>query len=169
VKGTGDILSATDPDFIFLVIGRSQIESGDISEPLSVLRRLLDRSAAVRFCEHVDIGVHGFDDDSRELYDIPEVRDFIYRLDKEFPYWLYFLTKRGLGLQFVLFCFLPDCLNPAEQPAIAFNHLTNYLENRGFLAMNNICAFAGCSYQEIERLTDRVMAYVVNGPDKGES
>jgi hypothetical protein len=156
-------------DFLTVVIGRQQVEAGDISEPLSVLLRLLTRENAIQYCERVDICVEGYDSESRELYEIPEVRDFIYQLDVEFPYWLYFLTKRGLGLLFVLSCFCPPFLPPEARQRIWNERIGAYLLNRGFPALNHICELAGCSEQEIRRLSDRVAEYLVNGRDVSEA
>lgn len=42
--------------------------------------------------ERISISFEGYNEDNRELDEIPEVRDFIYELDDKFPYWLFFLT-----------------------------------------------------------------------------
>jgi len=36
---------------------------------------------------------NGYDHDARELFEIPEVREYNALLDNEFPYWLFFLTR----------------------------------------------------------------------------
>jgi hypothetical protein len=163
--GSANVLNC---DFLTVVISRQQVETGNISEPLGVLRQLLNREAAIKFCERVEIGVAGFDDDPRELYEIEEVRSFVYKLDSEFPYWLYFLTKRGTGLSFIMSCFCPPFLTPEAQTAIWNERIADYLSKRGFPALNHVCEAAGCSEEEIKRLTDRSAEYVLNGPDVSE-
>jgi hypothetical protein len=64
---------------MFIGISRQEVESGDTSV-LSVLLRLLDKESAIQYREMVDIAVYGYDDDPRELYDVPEVQDFINKL-----------------------------------------------------------------------------------------
>ena len=54
------------PDFCSIVISRRDIQQGDISSTLSSLKQLLNPEAAIRYCEKVDIGVHGYDDDPPE-------------------------------------------------------------------------------------------------------
>lgn len=157
-----------DCDFLTLVISRQQIEAGEICEALGVLRQLLNREAAIKFCERVEVGVTGFDDDPRELYEIEEVRNFVYKLDSEFPYWLYFLTKRGTGLSFILSCFCPPFLTPEAQAIIWNERIADYLSKRGFPALNHVCEAVGCSEEEIKRLTDRSTEYVLNRPDVSE-
>ena len=159
---------AMECDFLTVIISRQQIEAGDISEPLRVLRPLLDPASAIKFCEHVDIGVAGYDHDPRELYEIPEVRDFVHELDAEFPYWLYFLTKRGTGLGFILSCFCSPFLTPEEEGPVRSQEVGEYLLKRGFPGLNHICEDAGCSEEEIRRLTDRATEYVLNGPDTSD-
>jgi hypothetical protein len=155
-------------DFLTVVISRQQIEDGDISEPLGVLRQLLNRGTAIKFCEKVEIGVSGFDDDTRELYEIEEVRKFVYKLDSEFPYWLYFLTKRGTGLAFILSCFCPPFLTPEAQTRIWNEEIADYLSKRGFPASNHFCQAIGCSEEEIRRLSARSTEYAFHGPDVSE-
>jgi hypothetical protein len=41
-----------------------------------------------------------------------EVREYASTLDDQFPYWLFFLTKQGLGLQRITYCFIPPHLSP---------------------------------------------------------
>jgi len=154
-----------DVDFLWLVISRQEIESGDISGPLATLRNLLDPENAIRFCERVDVAFDGYNDDSRELYEIPEVRDYVCKLDDAFPFWLYFLSKRHGGLMSIILCFLPPFLTPEAQTRIHPLRMGEYLLKRGLPAMNHVASLAGCSEAEIERLTNRAMKYLQEGRD----
>ena len=156
------------PDFCSIVISRKDIQQVDINSTLSSLKQLLNPEAAIRYCERVDIGVHGYDDYAGELNELPEVRDFVHKLDAEFPYWCYFLSKRALGLGFIFSCFCPPFLNPEARERVWVERIGGYLTKRGFPAMNRICAAAGCSEAEIERMTNRVMKYITDGPDRSE-
>jgi len=154
------------PDFLSIVISRDDIEAGDISSTVAVLATLLNPEAALKYFEKVDIGVSGFDDYAGEINELPEVRNFISKLDAEFPYWCYFLSKRTLGLGFIFSCFCPPILPPKARERVWPERIGGYLTKRGFPAMNQICAAAGCSEAEIERLTNRVMKYITDGPDR---
>jgi hypothetical protein len=160
--------SGTQPDFLSIVISREDIEAGDISSTVSLLATLLSPEAALKYCEKADIGVYGYDDYAGELNELPEVRNFVYKLDAEFPYWCYFLSKRALGLGFIFSCFCPPYLNPKSRDQIWLERVGDYIMRRGFPAMNQICAAAGCSEAEIERMTNRVMKYITDGPDRSE-
>jgi hypothetical protein len=163
-------MSVSDqPDFLTIVISRLDIESGDISETLSVLSKLLEPGVALRFCEKVDIGVHGYDEDARELNELQEVRDFVNKLDDKFPYWCYFLSKRGSGLMFILSCFCPPYLTLEARDRIWTEKIAEYLTRRGFPALNHLCGELGCSESEVRRLTDRVTEYIIRGVDRSEA
>ena len=97
------------------------------------------------------------------MCEIPEVRNYVYRLDVEFPFWLFFLSKHYPGLQCVLYCFLPPFLTEEARKGIHAERVGQLLINRWFPAMNAMCGAAGFSEKEIERLTDRVVQYVTNG------
>lgn len=87
---TGDAL-------LVLEITRAEVESGNIA---SALDRLLvvaeSRETALRYQESMALYVTGYDQDPRELPEIPEVRAFFARLCEEWPHWLWFL-QRNIG------------------------------------------------------------------------
>ncbi|MBF0235188.1 MAG: chlororespiratory reduction 6 domain-containing protein, partial [Desulfamplus sp.] len=97
-----------DNVILFLVVSKEQVESGDITEVIGVLKMLIQSPKIARsFKEKVDISFYGYDHDPRELYQIPEVSAYIHKLDAQFPYWLYFLSKHLQGLRAILYCLLP--------------------------------------------------------------
>ena len=58
---------------------------------------LADKETIERFRGRVDLAFHGYSNDPRELYEMPEVRRFCAKLDDAFPFWFYFLsTGRGI-------------------------------------------------------------------------
>jgi hypothetical protein len=113
--------------------------------------------------ERVEISFHGYDHHREELFEIPEVRNFVYQLDEQFPFWLYFLSKRHLGLQCLLFCFLPPFLTEDARSRIFPERINQLLTNRWFPAMNSICEYVGFSEMQIERLTKRALDYITTG------
>jgi hypothetical protein len=105
----------------------------------------------------------GADHVTLELFEIPEVRDFVHKLDEEFPFWLFFLSKRYLGLQCLLRCFLPPFLTEEGRAETFPERIGQLLTKRWIPAMNNICEYVGFSEQQITQLTDRVTAYITKG------
>ena len=151
-------------DHIVVLVSRAEIEAIDILPALGTLRRLTEAPETAReFFERVDIAFHGYDDDTRELSEIIEVRNFVFRLDDQFPFWLFFLSKHYLGLQCLLWCLLLPSLTEEGRSEIFPERIDRLLTNRWFPAMNQICHYARFSEQQIEALTDRVLTYITKG------
>jgi hypothetical protein len=112
----------------------------------------------------MDIAFQGYDHDTRELFEIPEVRQYVSLLDDKFPYWLFFLGKNGLGLQAISYCLMPPYLNKIGRETLFPERLNNLLANRWFPAMNHICMAVGYSEEQIEALTNKVVDHFLNGP-----
>ena len=118
---------------IVIVIARDEVESLDISRPLRLLQGFLaDAITASDHFERMDLAFHGYDDDTRELFEIPEVRNFVFKLDEAFPYWFYFLSKNDLGLQAVMLCFLPPYLTEEAKAGIFSEDCNLCYWNAGF-------------------------------------
>jgi hypothetical protein len=152
-------------DPVFFIISRRDIERADLRETLVGLKHLTSSvEVAKAYCERVDIAFHGYDDDPRELWEIPEVREFVYKLDTHFPYWLFFLDKKLLGLRCLAWCFLPPFLKEEAQREIYPKRLAELLERRWFPALNAIAGWVGMSDDEIVAITDRSVEYLLRGP-----
>ena len=92
-------------DRLFVVVDRTDVEAGDVSRAATALLRALANSETIeRLRGRVDVAFHGYSDDPRELYEIPEVRRFCAELDGEFPYWFYFLSAEGVTLGVIACC-----------------------------------------------------------------
>ena len=79
------------PDALLLIVSRRDVETGDITDILRSLSHLISATEIARlYRERVDISFEGYEDDRRELWEIPEVRAFVHKVDDKFPYWLYF-------------------------------------------------------------------------------
>ncbi len=84
--------AVTDP--VILMFSRRQVETLDLAEPLQFLRRLTaDRKTAVEFSGRISLLIDGYNDDPRELFEIPEVCAYIKCLDQEWRYWFFFLSQ----------------------------------------------------------------------------
>ena len=95
----------TGVDAVGVVVSRQETESLDITPTLRVLQTLLyDAETVTMFRGKATIAFDGYDNDSRELYEIPEVRRYLVELDSKFPYWFYFLSTRDDMLKMIAFC-----------------------------------------------------------------
>lgn len=152
-------------DPLIVVVSKNEVLSGDISPALSTLKKLIESPEVARsYREKVDIAFHGYDNNPNELFEIPEVRDYVYKLDEQFPFWLYFLSKKYLGLQALLLCFLPPFLKEEAKQRIFPERIDNLLTNRWFPALNHIGEFVGMDENENKAITERTIQYIVNGP-----
>ena len=87
-----------------------------MSRTAALLSRVLaDRSAVQRYQGRVDLSFDGYSNDPRELYEIPEVRQFCEKLDEAFPYWFYFLSTERVMLLVVA-----SCLCSATKPILEY-------------------------------------------------
>lgn len=88
-----------------IFITRPELETGNISDTLTVLQSPLDdRRNILRQQNKIRVFVNGYDDDPRELWDIPEVRAFYRKLDEKFPYWFWFCDKGAVSLKVISDC-----------------------------------------------------------------
>ncbi|MDB5974587.1 MAG: hypothetical protein JWR07_1347 [Nevskia sp.] len=148
-----------------IVVSREEVRANDMSSVLESLRGLIASPEIARaYFDRVDIAFHGYNGTSEELFEIPEVRNFVHELDNEFPYWLFFLDKSALGLQFIAYSFLPPFLTNEAKQAIFPERLDALLTKRWFPAMNQVCDWAGFTEQQIEALTNRSVDYLLRGP-----
>lgn len=88
---------------VVLDISRREVESGNIASALERLLVMGDtREAVYRYRDSLLIQVRGYDNDPRELPEIPEVRAFFARLAQEWPDWLWFLHRRVGAIQLLV-------------------------------------------------------------------
>ena len=164
-EGTGLLSLPEMLDPLVFIVSRDEVEAGDTSVILGNLRQLVESpETARRFVERVDIAFHGYDDVRLDLPEIREVRDFVHQLDDDFPCWLFFLSKRHLGLQCLLYCFLPPFLTDEGRAKHHPPEIERLLLRRWFPAMNQVCAYVGYSEERVERLSERAIAYIATGP-----
>jgi hypothetical protein len=78
-------------DNLVLMSSRAEVEAGDVVHASAMLQKLLKPENAKRLKGRLVFRIRGYDDDPRELFEVPEVRTWMEELDCEFPYWFYFM------------------------------------------------------------------------------
>ena len=80
-------------DYIVLQISQEDIQNCDTSEYVAHLNVITNsiQSFEEAYQKYVLL-ISGYDDDPRELYQIPEVVSFIKDLNSKLPFWLYFVN-----------------------------------------------------------------------------
>lgn len=82
----------TDP--VILMISRRQVEQGDMNSVLGRLKILTAaREDVWRYRGQMSLVVDGYDEDPRELIDIPQVRNFLREFSMAWPYWGFFFNQ----------------------------------------------------------------------------
>jgi hypothetical protein len=100
-------------DALTVIASRKEVLARNTREVCNALRGLTaSRDLTLKWRERVDFRIHGWDHSTEELFENPDVRDFVYELDEVFPFWLFFLSKHTDSLKFVTLCFLPPYLSP---------------------------------------------------------
>lgn len=90
---TGEALA--ESDYVLYIVGRELVEAGDTAAVVSFFHRLRSsEDLARKYQGRVDLGISGYDDDPRELWEISEVREWFRIADAGVGDWFYFLEAR---------------------------------------------------------------------------
>jgi hypothetical protein len=91
--------------------------SGDITRALSILQ-VISGSTAIAIATEGSLTLvfDGFDDDPRELGDIPEVRAWFTKLATAWPYWSFFANRTDHTISILLTFLLPGTHVTADEP-----------------------------------------------------
>lgn len=144
-------------DLLMVMGSREEVESGDHSQTLATLTTLLREDKCRQFRQRVMFGISGYDDDPRELFEIPEVRRWVIGLDAKWPYWFFFLwAGQRSTLPLIAFCLCPFTVLPQGGKLIEPEALAAF-QSRSFVAMNGICEWLGDSDEVNIEMSDRIM------------
>ena len=147
---------------LLIVVSREEVEALDTSEALNSLNKLLESPFYARhYKEYVDISFSGYDDWQEEVYEIMEVRNYVYKLDEQFHYWLYFLSKEMSGLYALAMCFIPPFLKDDIKEKYVKEGLADLLTNRWIPAMNRIGEFVEMGEDENNEMTEKSVLYFI--------
>lgn len=155
-------------DLVHVVIGRAAVESGDVSEGVAALAGLL--AAAEEHRERVDLSFAGWGGTPADLWHIDEVRTYVARLDEQFPFWLYFLSKETEGLLAIAACLTRPAPTPRGRRTggsgvgLVDVEVITLLQERWFPGLNAVGELTGLSRAEIALITDRTVRYFKDGP-----
>jgi hypothetical protein len=143
------------------------VEAGDTSSTIEFLKTLIVSPVAARtHFQNIDISFDGFNDDSREVFQIGPIRVFVTELNKKFPYWLYFMNPACPGLYAIAMCLLPLGLEGDTKDKIHLRLLTDYMSKQWVPALCHIGEWTGLSEVQVELLSRRSVDYFLKGPQK---
>jgi hypothetical protein len=83
-----------DASLLVLSISRREVERGQIGDVVDRLLQLTDSLERLkRYKDKLLLSFDGYDQDERELYEIPEVVRFFEKVNEHWPYWVHFCWK----------------------------------------------------------------------------
>lgn len=151
-------------DHIRVVVSRDDVQRQDVAPVLATLKKLLASPEVARqYRERVDLAFDGYDDEHREFGEIKELRDYVRKLDANFPFWLFFLSKGRLGLKCVISCHLLPFLTDEGKARHHPEQLERLLNKRWFPAMQIVAEFAELTAEETETMTEGFHWYAKTG------
>ncbi len=147
---------------IFLVFSREQIMAMDLQEPLQVLRQLAGNpEKAVAACGRISVVIDGYNADSRELFEIPEVRRYIQQLDALWPYWFFFLSQADDSIKVIESCLCDTIEVVPGVTSIDTQQLCDCLD-RHFSALNSYCEAINLPESKIQEISEGIISLIHN-------
>ncbi len=154
------------PQIIVYQFSRDKVERGDFAAFLAQFgeERLPSGPALANLLGGFAFAVDGYNDDSREIYAIPEVRKFYAAFHRAWPYWLYFCDLNQDSLKTMVMCCLPSLSAVSRQGRPLVGVELDPMELLRFVAddfgpMNLMCERAGLSERAIYDRTKEVMEF----------
>lgn len=163
--GDGDSIDAgiaAGANLILMATSRETIEAGRIGDFVDRLMSLSDRPDYVRrFPQKVALTISGYDDDPRELAQIPEVKAFFRQVAAAWPYAFHYFSIEFETLRLYV-SLLVDLVPAGTQGGrVTFEMepkaLTPIL-HRHFQALNALHDFAAIDVAEREAISARIIA-----------
>ena len=126
----------SEPQPVIIQIPRADVTSCNTQRVLNILAswvpKLLERNR-----NRLRLEVTGYDSDSRELYDIPEVRPYFARLVADYPGLFYWIDFRSYMYSFMaLMLYTP--VRVAGGVTVSSTDIGAYMA-RGFVGLNRFC------------------------------
>lgn len=137
-------------DVVFYQFSRSKVERGDFSHFLSLYApdQLPSGGRLREMMNTMVFAIEGYDDDSREIHSVPEIRRFYSAFHEAWPYWLYFCNLDTEVFRVMVLCCLPAiaAMKVDGRPNVAVEYdrleLLQFL-SQDFGPMNVMCEQAG--------------------------
>ena len=148
----------TEP--VILMISRRQVEQHDVASVLKELKPLLaTREDTWLYRGQMSLAVDGYNDDPRELVDVPEVRAFLRAFERQWPYWAFFFNQVDDSIKI-----LGSCVCGASYPGrgaveMDATKLRDFLL-RGFAGMNSLFEKHGFPESELEVMSRGVIEVI---------
>ncbi len=145
---------------VLLLISRRQVQETDIASVLLELKPVTStRENCWRYRGQIALVLTGYDDDPRELVDIPEVRAFLAQLSVAWPYWSFFFNQVDDSIILLTACYCAISFPGKGAVKIDIDRLGQFLQ-LGLKAMNAIFEKHCFPKQELEPMSRGVLELV---------
>ncbi|HGW6105271.1 TPA: DUF4365 and DUF1817 domain-containing protein [Citrobacter werkmanii] len=156
----------TQHNYFLYIIEREDVEKLDISDVENFFCRLRSSREIAEHCQgKIEISFHGYDMDSRELFEIPEVRKFALILSNSLPdlFFFAYTGQYGHGLRTIAMC-LTDI---RRLPTMAISHnkipvkisteqIKSFMDNH-WPGLNEMTDWLKMSLEENKRISFNIM------------
>jgi hypothetical protein len=157
LSGAAGPTTAADP--LIVTVQREDVLRRRTNEALTTLRGWVETSKRPQDLRgRLQLAFDGYDADHRELWAIPEVRDFVRLLDQEFPYWFYFADLKSDFLKVIAFCVCRVSSPGPGATAINPEDFAAFLEQH-FGAMNQLLEHWHVNEAENESVSQEIVEY----------
>lgn len=149
---------------IYYIVGREDIESNYFENVEDFFKRLMRKKGTARkYQGRVEFGIHGYDIDPRELFEIPEVVSFIKKIEPIVKYWFFFLSthNKASGLKMITACIsdakivTTDINNRKVFIQFDKEKLVDFME-RNFCWLNEMTDLLNISLEENKRVSNEI-------------
>ena len=144
-----------DQGVILIIFSKKNVEAGLTGDALDRLRNLSDnRDFVIRFAGKMMFAFEGYDDDPREICQIPQCVKFMRDVEGEWPYFFWFLDKKSdsMNLFTTLMCDIDLVVSHGGEVGYSpkdYKQILHLLE-RQENGIQNLIVFHQLSYEEIQ-------------------
>ncbi|GFP77723.1 chlororespiratory reduction 6 domain-containing protein [Clostridium fungisolvens] len=86
-----------------MILNKSYIEALDLQE-IDKMLNVFKRHGIKKYRNNIVFQIDGYNDDPREIFEIPEIKAFFKKVFDKYPYMLYFLSNINSNDAWVLAC-----------------------------------------------------------------
>jgi len=157
-----------ESDYIHCIIDRNDIEADKYQFLIDFFERLQLNDALCKASQGVvELSIHGYDGDDRELWQIPEVINWMKLIEPQIKYWFYFIKTEHpcYWLRTIMLCLCeadwiskPEPYIPANAGQVtANNELIAEFLNRNYCWLNEMTKNLNMNIEENKRITFEVV------------
>ena len=128
---------------VIILVSRESIELSDTTRTMETLE-LLRKDFLQSRRNRVQIGVNGYDDDPRELFDIDDVRRYFQKLFDQVPGLFYWIDVKSYMFSFLGLMLYPPFRPTPGKVGLRAKDIPLYLL-RGYAGLNKFCEENGVS------------------------